>query len=104
VKSKIPCFPGFLPVIKEDQAGKVAGGMVDSKIPEVPELISSPILGNLPSITQGLIRSNVAPSSPMIKIGNLFTSSFYCTITVTPISYGNDTHFVAWLDRNKVKT
>src|ERR1700693_1692176 len=28
-KSKMPCLPGFLPVIKLDQAGKVQGGIVE---------------------------------------------------------------------------
>ena len=65
MKSKIPCLPGFLPVMKDVQAGAVKGWMVERSLPEAPVAMISAKCGSLPSLAQGLMRSKVAPSKPM---------------------------------------
>src|SRR5215218_183542 len=67
MKSKIPCLPGFLPVIKLDQAGNVIGGSVEPNSACAPFSSTSAMFGNLPAATHGLIKSKVAPSQPMIN-------------------------------------
>ena len=39
MKSKTPCLPGFLPVMKVGHAGDVTGGSVDSRLPVTPVCI-----------------------------------------------------------------
>src|SRR5437660_7039262 len=56
MKWKTPCFPGFLPVVKEVQAGGVIGGRIDSSCPRAPSAISRARLGIKPSATQGLAK------------------------------------------------
>src|SRR4051794_18446492 len=50
------------------------GGSVDRRSPCAPFASTSAIFGNLPSATHGLIKSNVAPSHPMIntRVMNFF--------------------------------
>ncbi len=67
IKSNRPCAPGFLPVINDDHADAVTGGTVERSSLHAPLSISFLNVGNLPCATNGLIRSNVAPSRPMTK-------------------------------------
>ena len=64
VKSNTPCWPGFTPVIKLVQAGKVAGGVVERSGVQVPASITRARWGSSPEAAQGPMRSNVAPSRP----------------------------------------
>src|SRR6266436_2464898 len=73
MKWKTPCLPGFLPVVKEVQAGGVIGGRIDSSCPWVPSAISRAKLGIKPSATQDLARSQVAASKPTIMTFGAFT-------------------------------
>ena len=67
MKSNTPCLPGFLPVMKVGHAGEVTGGSVDSRSPVTPSCINLASVGSLPSAAQGLIKSKVAPSRPMMS-------------------------------------
>ena len=61
-KSKIPCFPGFFPVIIEDQAVGVWAGKVDSSTPREP-FSSNQQISNLqmaPRLPDGDLRWLVA--------------------------------------------
>src|SRR3981081_3256641 len=64
----MPCFPGFLPVMNEVQAGGVSGGIADSNSPHTPLLVNFDRLGNRPSASHGPMRSQVAESKPNITI------------------------------------
>ena len=68
----MPCFPGFFPVMKEVHAGGVIGGTIEASRPDAPALIKRAIFGSLPSATQGLIRSRVAASRPIMRSLTLF--------------------------------
>ena len=41
VKSKTPCLPGFTPVMNDDQAGNVTGGIVERSTPARPAATSA---------------------------------------------------------------
>src|SRR5437773_11748968 len=72
MKWKMPCLPGFFPVVNEVQAGGVIGGRTDSNFPEVPSLITRARLGMRPSATHGFARSQVAASNPTIITFGVF--------------------------------
>src|SRR6476661_10443517 len=59
IKSNKPCLPGFLPVIKLDQAQGVIGGIVDSSRLDAPPVRSRDKFGRCPSSIHGSIRSKV---------------------------------------------
>src|SRR5919201_4732500 len=63
----MPCLPGFLPVMKEVQAGGVIGGRIDASLPQLPLLIRLASVGSLPSAIHGPISSRVAASSPTMR-------------------------------------
>src|SRR5215469_15298995 len=67
----MPCLPGFLPVMNDVQAGGVSGGIADSSSPRTPLSFKRARLGNLPSSTQGPIKSQVAESKPIITVFGL---------------------------------
>src|SRR5882757_9821710 len=68
----MPCFPGFFPVMKEVHAGGVTGGRIEASRPDTPALIKRAIFGSFPSATQGLIRSKVAASRPIMRSFTVF--------------------------------
>jgi hypothetical protein len=68
----MPCLPGFLPVIKEVQAGGVMGGRIDASLPHAPFFMRAARFGNFPSAIQGQIRSKVAASRPTIRSRGVF--------------------------------
>src|SRR6185369_12608594 len=68
VKSKMPCFPGFVPVMNDDQAGNVTGGVVERSTPAAPRATSAASAGISPAASHGRAKSHVAPSRPMIAI------------------------------------
>src|SRR5262249_11163058 len=63
--SKIPCLPGFLPVIKDDQATAVIWGTVVSRLAREPWAIRLAMFGRWPLSINGSSTLNEAPSSPM---------------------------------------
>ena len=67
-KSKIPCLPGFIPVIKETQAGGLRGCNVEVSRPHAPLDIKRCRLGNAPAFRSGSITSKVAASSPITAV------------------------------------
>src|SRR6187399_2916636 len=64
----MPCFPGLVPVMNDDQAGNVTGGIVDRNTPWAPACWSAASTGISPASRSGPARSHVAPSRPMIAI------------------------------------
>src|SRR5512147_1317771 len=64
----MPCFPGFVPVMNDDQAGNVTGGTVERSTPCAPRARSAASVGMSPASRNGRARSHVAPSRPMIAI------------------------------------
>ena len=48
MKSKTPCLPGFLPVMKEVHAGGVMGGGMERNAPDTPTFINFARFGMLP--------------------------------------------------------
>src|SRR4029077_9862232 len=62
-----PCPPGLRPVIREDHAGSVSGGIVERSGPHVPRCMSAARRGRRPALAQGLKSCHVAPSSPMTR-------------------------------------
>ena len=71
--SKMPCLPGFLPVIHETHAVGVIGGIDVSSSPLTPSSVNSFNRGINPLLIKGSSRSKVAPSSPMNKTFLLIT-------------------------------
>src|SRR5690348_5948098 len=67
MNSKMPCLPGFFPVMKEVHAGGVTGGRIEASRPETPPLMRCAIFGSLSAATHGLIRSRVAASRPIMR-------------------------------------
>src|SRR5204862_4346105 len=68
VKSKMPCLPGFAPVMNDDHAGNVTGGVVERRTPEAPAATRRRSVGISPASMSGRARSHVAPSRPTIAI------------------------------------
>jgi hypothetical protein len=58
---------GVVPVMNVGQAGLVTGGRVEARSAVTPSRIRPARLGRKPSAAQGLIRSKVAPSKPIIS-------------------------------------
>src|SRR3990172_6394511 len=67
LKSKRPCLPGFLPVMKEAHACALKGGMVDCKTPWTPFSIREDRLGRYPFFMRGSKTVKVAPSNPITR-------------------------------------
>src|SRR5437868_2116511 len=63
--SKMPCLPGFLPVINDDQATAVMGGKVVSSGARAPPAIRRARFGKYPFSISGSSTLNDAPSNPM---------------------------------------
>ena len=63
----MPCLPGFLPVAKLLQAGALFWFGTDRRGALTPDSMRRAMLGSLPAAAQGLIRSKVAPSRPIIN-------------------------------------
>src|SRR6185369_11524289 len=68
MKSKMPCLPGLTPVMNDDHAGKVTGGVVERSTPDAPPPTSRRSTGMSPASMKGPARSQVAPSRPTIAI------------------------------------
>src|SRR6185369_2198155 len=68
MKSKMPCLPGLTPVMNDDHAGKVTGGVVERSTPDAPPPTIRASTGMSPASMKGPARSQVAPSRPTIAI------------------------------------
>src|SRR5580704_1248217 len=68
-KSKMPCWPGCLPVTSEVHAGGVRGGMIERSTARVPRPHSSARFGITPLSMYGSRIVNVAPSRPISSVG-----------------------------------
>src|SRR3989304_9045078 len=71
-------FHRLFPVIKEDHACALLDKGVDLSLVLVPLSRHLARFGSLPSLTQGSIRSNVAPSRPIT-----ITSGFFISVNVS---------------------
>src|SRR3989304_1705991 len=71
-------FHRLFPVIKEDHACALLDKGVDLSLVLVPLSRHLARFGSLPSLTQGSIRSNVAPSRPIT-----ITSGFFISVHVS---------------------
>src|ERR1700687_3978995 len=65
---KTPCMPSLVPVVQLAQPGKLFGRIVERSGALTPSRISRDRTGNRPALASGLMRSNVAPSSPIIAV------------------------------------
>src|SRR3990172_2741561 len=82
-----PCFPAFLPVMKEGQFGTVPGGSSTERSRLTPSSSRRLKLGRWPSLTQGLTRSKVPPSRPMTKTFFEPSLFFFFSIIFFPFHY-----------------
>src|SRR5438309_1478616 len=63
-----PCMPSLVPVVQLAQPGKLFGRIVERSGALTPSRMSRDRTGNRPALASGLMRSNVAPSSPIIAV------------------------------------
>src|ERR1041385_274346 len=61
-------MPSLVPVVQLAQPGKLLGRMVERSGALAPSRIRRDRFGNRPSFASGVMRSKVAPSSPMITV------------------------------------
>lgn len=68
IKSKIPCLPGFTPVVIDTHAGAVPGGVVEVSSPYIPLFIKYWKVGNIPFSTPFWMIDKSPPSMPTNNI------------------------------------
>src|ERR1051325_10360041 len=66
--AKTPCMPSLVPVVQLVQPGKLFGRMVERSGALAPSRIKRASTGKRPAAASGRMRSNVAPSNPMITV------------------------------------
>ncbi len=77
MKSKMPCPPGSIPVMKVDQATGLSGGMVVCSGLKSPVSIKRLKLGSSPSSTNCCSSTGSSPSTPS-------TSTFFASLAAAP--------------------